>query len=243
MDFSAFTALAGAVNSAATDDDPIARRSPPGVLVLTASRQIVYRNAEARERSDQLSRWELKRSANGVLAPCLVSLCDELLAMIEKRADVKDCEHLMIVRTGGDPKQPILLRGFSFPSRTDHGTPHLLILLERVGQRKIGSPHSVKERFRVTDREQQVVTCLAAGQTNKEIAVSLKISVQTVKEHIKHLLAKTRTSTRTGMLSYLMLNDGFPSEAGEGMTLSPPPHMNGQATAGGHQRFIVPAES
>jgi DNA-binding CsgD family transcriptional regulator len=205
--------LAGISTVTETTDNPIARRSPPGVLVLTASRQVVYRNAEARERTDQLSRWELQRPANGVLAPCLVSMCDELLAMLRKRTDVKDSEHLMIVRSCGDPSNPILVRGFGLPSRQDPGTPHVLLLLERVGQRKVTPPRAAKEHCRLTDREQDVVVYVARGLTNKQIAASLNISVQTVKEHIKNLLCKTRTTTRTGMLSYLMLNERGPSES------------------------------
>ena len=38
------------------------------------------------------------------------------------------------------------------------------------------------------------------GWTNKEIANAIAISELTVKEHIKHIMDKTRTSTRTGIL-------------------------------------------
>ncbi|MCE7976493.1 MAG: DNA-binding response regulator, partial [Nitrospira sp. NTP1] len=38
------------------------------------------------------------------------------------------------------------------------------------------------------------------GWTNKEIANALNITEQTVKEHIKHIMRKTNSTTRTGVL-------------------------------------------
>ena len=52
----------------------------------------------------------------------------------------------------------------------------------------------------LTNREQSVVENLAKGWTNKEIANALHITEQTVKEHIKHIMRKTNSTTRTGVL-------------------------------------------
>ena len=61
----------------------------------------------------------------------------------------------------------------------------------------------VRERFRLTLREQEIVIYIADGQTNKEIAAALSISEHTVKEHIRHLLRKTKSSTRTAILAQI----------------------------------------
>jgi DNA-binding NarL/FixJ family response regulator len=61
-----------------------------------------------------------------------------------------------------------------------------------------------KELFRLTDREVSVVQHLLKGWTNKEIANALTVTEQTVKEHIKHIMAKTKTSTRTGILVHVL---------------------------------------
>ena len=45
-----------------------------------------------------------------------------------------------------------------------------------------------------------MVCYLAQGHTNKGIANALEITEQTVKEHIKHIMKKMRTTTRTGIL-------------------------------------------
>jgi len=49
----------------------------------------------------------------------------------------------------------------------------------------------------LTQREGEVLKQLANGLTNKEIAMSLGISYETVKEHVQHILRKVGVSDRT----------------------------------------------
>jgi DNA-binding NarL/FixJ family response regulator len=56
-----------------------------------------------------------------------------------------------------------------------------------------GSDHDVP----LTKRESEVLKQLAFGLTNKEIAQSLGISYETVKEHVQHILRKVGVSDRT----------------------------------------------
>lgn len=49
----------------------------------------------------------------------------------------------------------------------------------------------------LTHRESEVLEQLAEGLTNKEIALSLGISYETVKEHVQHILRKIGVSDRT----------------------------------------------
>jgi DNA-binding NarL/FixJ family response regulator len=49
----------------------------------------------------------------------------------------------------------------------------------------------------LTQRESEVLRQLAHGLTNKEIALSLTISYETVKEHVQHILRKIGVSDRT----------------------------------------------
>ena len=52
-------------------------------------------------------------------------------------------------------------------------------------------------RFRISDRELEVLQLLAYGHTNKEIARDLTISQQTVKTHVIHIFQKLDASDRT----------------------------------------------
>ncbi len=49
----------------------------------------------------------------------------------------------------------------------------------------------------LTEREAEVLRLLALGKTNKQIARSLAISFETVKEHVQHILNKIGVSDRT----------------------------------------------
>ena len=52
-----------------------------------------------------------------------------------------------------------------------------------------------------SQREQQMLLFLSKGYTNKEIAVSLEISLNTVKTHLKKLFDKLDVSNRTQAVS------------------------------------------
>ena len=51
--------------------------------------------------------------------------------------------------------------------------------------------------FPLTSREAQVLRHVALGLSNKEIARSLAISVETVKEHVQNILRKVKATDRT----------------------------------------------
>lgn len=51
--------------------------------------------------------------------------------------------------------------------------------------------------FALTQREVQVLRHIGLGLSNKEIAKSLSISVETVKEHVQNILRKTKAADRT----------------------------------------------
>jgi DNA-binding NarL/FixJ family response regulator len=52
------------------------------------------------------------------------------------------------------------------------------------------------EESALTEREQQVLAQVAQGATDKEVAEALTISLNTVKTHVRNILAKLQVSTR-----------------------------------------------
>lgn len=56
----------------------------------------------------------------------------------------------------------------------------------------------------LTDREQEILTCAAAGRSNKEIADQLCVSVDTVKTHLHHIYQKLSVDGRVeAVIAYL----------------------------------------
>jgi DNA-binding CsgD family transcriptional regulator len=53
----------------------------------------------------------------------------------------------------------------------------------------------------LTDREREIVDCLAAGASNRQVAAELVIAESTVKSHVKNVMRKLGANTRSGVVS------------------------------------------
>ena len=58
----------------------------------------------------------------------------------------------------------------------------------------------------LTNREQQILTLIAQGFTNREIANRLSISVSTTENHIHHIYTKLQVSNRAQAVAYALQN-------------------------------------
>ena len=56
--------------------------------------------------------------------------------------------------------------------------------------------------MRLTDREQQILKLLAEGNSHKEIATALNISIKTVIAHQSNMSEKLDLHTRAGLIRY-----------------------------------------
>jgi two-component system, NarL family, nitrate/nitrite response regulator NarL len=74
--------------------------------------------------------------------------------------------------------------------------PSLMLKLAQMLQ--TGAPGGERQDLlaSLTDREQQILEHLARGESNKTIARALDISHDTVKLHVRHILAKLNLSSR-----------------------------------------------
>lgn len=183
------------------------QRAGPGIIVLSSSLQLLHMNRQASELCKKINKVEHSgdhsKQAHGVLPTALTELSSEIIKALTVRTEAKDWEQFEVKRLAGASEQPILLRGFGLPDRGGISNSRLVITMEEVGRRQQFNTDQAKERFQLTNREQAVVEHLAKGWTNKEIANALNITEQTVKEHIKHIMRKTNSTTRTGILAQI----------------------------------------
>jgi two-component system nitrate/nitrite response regulator NarL len=62
------------------------------------------------------------------------------------------------------------------------------------GDQSVNDPRSAIKSL--TDREREILQLLSRGESNKAIALTLKISYDTVKQHVRHILNKLNLSSR-----------------------------------------------
>lgn len=66
----------------------------------------------------------------------------------------------------------------------------------------------------LTGREIEVLACLAAGRSNREIAAALVISEKTVARHLSNIFAKLGVASRTAAAAYAFEHGLIPAERG-----------------------------
>ncbi len=184
----------------------VLERGGPGIIVLGLPMRILYMNQRA---SDLIARfpWENQanghpRGAKGVLPTPFLEVCSEIERLLGERTQCKDWERFEVKRLLGGQESRLLLRGFGVPEGSGARHAHIIVTLEEiVGEWNVPGGHKPTEEFHLTQREQGVLNGLTKGWTNKEIANCLGISVHTVREHIHHIMGKTNSRTRAGILA------------------------------------------
>lgn len=160
-------------------------------------------NAEAETLIRQIMGDLYNAEAPGVLPAEILELCGSLRTLLDSSgSQVPDAQH-ELRRVTGEEKSPVLLRGFPLAAHTEKDEPSMLVIMEKIGRERRVVPDRAKDQFRLTNREVEIVKYISEGWTNKEIARHLNISEHTVKEHVRHLLKKTNTTTRTGILAQI----------------------------------------
>jgi two-component system nitrate/nitrite response regulator NarL len=65
----------------------------------------------------------------------------------------------------------------------------------------------------LTEREREILQLLSRGESNKAIALSLSISYDTVKQHVRHILNKLNLSSRVKAAVLFAKEQGMPEES------------------------------
>jgi DNA-binding CsgD family transcriptional regulator len=76
------------------------------------------------------------------------------------------------------------------------GSFHRIDLTRCIGATVLVAERETPPPYGLTARELQVLTLLAAGASNPEIAAALVVSRRTVSTHVEHILAKVRATSR-----------------------------------------------
>lgn len=88
--------------------------------------------------------------------------------------------------------------------RSDKGTGRMLLLLIRSWTAPKVGAMTVLDGWNLTDRERDVARQMLQGASTNEIATALGISANTLRTHVRRVLAKTSTRSRAEFVSKLM---------------------------------------
>jgi DNA-binding CsgD family transcriptional regulator len=181
--------------------DSAAHSPSAGVIVFSTSMELLYMNPAAWRMFQQANQALSGQSETAEISVSVMRLCHRLLKGLRTNGDSMSAHDrwLQYSSVVGVPQFPILFRGLVIPDQAGFERSRILILMDAIETWREAIAEA-KERFNFTAREEDVVHHLLKGWTNKEIANTLGITEQTVKEHIKHVMQKTQTATRTGIL-------------------------------------------
>lgn len=191
-----------------------------GVILFNSIGQLLFMNKEAQAYVRQLQPLGMQKTGGSLIPPDVHSVVRDLISRLLECEHPKDCETIQVERLLFSSGQGLLLRGFCIPDEPIASKSRVLITIEKL-QQKLGCPDTnIQYRYHLTQREQMVIIYLMLGFTNKEIANRLNLSEYTVKEHLKRIMQKTKTTTRTGLLGRMV----FPT-SGDGSRMFP--HLEG----------------
>lgn len=205
------------------------KRVGPGVLILSGRNSSQFMNRRGWQLIQEINRAQ-SVERGGLFPRTIVDIYSEFQRLASQHG-ADQWERLEVCRVAGRSIRPVLLRAFAVPGQQHHEALLVIILMERVRYREMNLEGV--GRLGLTDREHDVVRSLVKGWTNKEIARELGITEQTVKAHIRQIMMKMGTTTRTGILSKLLAADPDHSTAhrGGGMPGRPAPGAAGRRFA------------
>ncbi len=176
-----------------------------GVLVVSADRRVHSMNKVA----DSFARTGAGlRIVNGVLGAVNSGVAERLDALVRQAAD-KDGTR----RSGGFLAVPVSedqlplslsitpLRGAEHPL---FDQPGVLVIVTDPSRALALSPDRLREVFGLTAAEIKVAMGLFGGRSTPDVAEDLGISVNTVRNHLAHILEKTRSSGQAELSRKLM---------------------------------------
>ena len=190
-----------------------------GVILFTSSAQLLFMNEEAQSLLKNIHTPTARENGSGLMPPEVHVVVRELASQLAKCAHPKDCESIQVERVYLNSARRLLIRGLCVPDEPIQSNSRFLIIIEPFPEQVEGLNAIVQERYHLTEREQMVIIYLMLGFTNKEIASRINLSEYTVKEHLKRIMHKTRTTTRTGLLARMIFPT--PDRNGQPSLLNP----------------------
>jgi DNA-binding CsgD family transcriptional regulator len=174
------------------------QRSLPGILILDHRKKPIFFNPVALAvlgGIDGAKASTLKNAFSIILPREISALYDTL----KKDHNYLACQTILIpVQETTYCCRGVFLQG---PSGSTGKTFFIFFLIEKIMQRQMVDLETVKKQFNLSERQMEIVECLLAGLSNKEMADESCVSEDTIKGHLRHIMKRLDVHSRTGILS------------------------------------------
>ncbi len=188
------------------DDHRVVTRSLQAYLESFDDLTVVGVASSGEEALDHVDEWKPDVVLQDLLLPGGIDGIETTRRLLARRPGVKVIALTALV---DEPRMMAVLRAGALGYVRKDADPE--VLLAAVRRVAAGRPyidpgvtthlmHAVTASDELTAREVEVMRELARGRSNKEIAVSLAISEETIKTHVGHVLAKLQADNRTQAL-------------------------------------------
>ena len=177
----------------------------PGLMVLSYTRQCLFRNAEAVRLMRQLRQFDPPGQTFGDIPSAVLQCCRELENRLERHTDTRRWGQVQLIRVLGRDGNLVLARFHAIPAVSDRAKVSFMIgLLESWVPPAHAAKRAAAPDFQFSEREQACLAHLVQGMTDKEIARQLSISEYTVKDHLKKIRQKTGAINRAGIITRVL---------------------------------------
>ncbi len=92
------------------------------------------------------------------------------------------------------------------PHEQDAMEPLFALVFQR-GSSTTAAVQRLAEQYQLTRRERETLVGISAGQSTKELATTMKISVNTVKSYMRLIMLKMEVPSRAGIMAKLLENN------------------------------------
>ncbi len=183
----------------------IKNRATPGILIFDMKNNLHYLNKEAIDilcGAQQPAKSPVKKKY--IIPEEIYSICN----IVKSKAYMEtpplpDKPHCSVFsnKNGDFFSVRVFCIGFN---RNDDNPTHIMVLIENIVEKRKIDYNKIKNNFKLTKRELEVVKLICNGLPNKEISKLLSISEYTVKDHIKNIMEKMNVSSRSEIISLVI---------------------------------------
>ncbi len=171
-------------------DDFILNKCPFGLVIFNRKGEIVYSNKKA---NTFVNRFELPSE--------VTTICKRILDAVDGESlnELFPGEIYFVKRLDGSQSNWI----FRFYTQEKQNPLVYLVIVEETVSNKLDM-NAIRQQFRLTRRETDILRRVLDGPSNIEIAEELYISEQTVKDHLSNIYMKIGVKNRGGLMRTLI---------------------------------------